>query len=499
VGSGQNKKSLGLSAVSGMSWGLLGGAVGKLAASMAQIYAGWVLSTEDFALFAMASSCAAVLSGLVNGGTHRILVQRAQRYDDQSFAVLLLSFLFNLVVMAALTASAAPLARLFDAPALVPMLAVMGLSTLVSTPGHVLHAKLIGALKFGAVQGLAMCSHLIRHGSLVLFAFLGMGPLSFVLPLLVISVTDTLLAWRVVRRLPPRRPVSMPALLDVLKDSRWVMAGACAGALVQNGDNLAVSMFADKGTLGTYFFAFQLTFAFASLLGGTLQTVAMPMLAGISDNPGRQRQAVERAVGAASLASCGAATLIAVAASPVIHGLWAGKWDAAARAVQILSLAVPAVLVSWIGKSAIEARGGWPAATCLSMAEGAGTVAAAAGGAACGGLLTIAASVAAFKVFAGLAHVAAAARCFGGKVRPSLAPVLSSYAAMLGSLAVGRVIMPESMDSMGVGGVACTALATVAVFVLLSLVLCRFGVCELFGIARQILQRPLKDSRGCTT
>lgn len=483
-----------------MSWGVLGGAVGKLAASGAQIYSGWVLSTEDFALFAIASSCAAVLSGLVNGGTHRILVQRAGRYDDHASAVLRISFVFNLVVMAALAVSAAPVARLFDAPALYPMLAVMGLATLVSTPGHVLHAKLIGELRFGAVQGLAMCSHLVRHGSLVLFAFFGMGPLSFVLPLLVISVTDTLLVWRVVRRLPPRLPVGVCCTLrDILKDSRWVMAGSCAGAVVQNGDNLAVGMFADMSTLGVYFFAFQLTFACASLLGGTLQTVVMPMLAGISDNPVRQRQAMNRAVGAASLASCGVATLVAVAAPPVIHGLWAGKWDAAIGAVQILSLAVPAALVSWIGKSAIEARGGWPTATCLSVAEGAGTVAAAAGGAACGGLLTIAAFVAAFKVLAGLAHVAAAARSLGGKARPSLEPVLSSHTAMLASLAVGCSIMPGSAGPVRVGGVACTALATALVFVPLSAVMCRFGVSELLGIAGQILHRPLKDSGGCTS
>jgi len=340
-------------AISGLAWGAIGGLVGKAAAFAVQIYLGWILTKEDFALYAVVTACTTVTAGLIKGGTQRILIQRNARYAELFWIVLVMSFGFNALVCVLLAAAALPVAHFYHAPGVAPMLLIIGLATVISTPGYVFHAKLAGQLRFATIQRLAICSHVVRNASTALFAFLGLGALSFVLPVLVIAVTDTLLAWRVAGEMPARRPVNRALAWDVFRDSRWMMIGTFAAALIQNGSNMGVTAMGSARELGIYFFAFQLTFALASLVGGTLQSVIVPTLVRIGDDVARQRKGFERAVSTAAVGASFIALVLIIVAPPMVNLLWAGKWDEAIPVVQVLALGIPGVMVSSIARAAV--------------------------------------------------------------------------------------------------------------------------------------------------
>ncbi|MBK7420445.1 MAG: oligosaccharide flippase family protein [Nitrospira sp.] len=64
----QIRKGLGNRITSGLLWSVLSIAVGKGASLIAQIILGWLLSKEDFALYAIAISWSTIVMALRNGG-----------------------------------------------------------------------------------------------------------------------------------------------------------------------------------------------------------------------------------------------------------------------------------------------------------------------------------------------------------------------------------------------------------------------------------------------
>jgi len=476
-------------AVSGLAWGALGGLIGKAAGFAVQIYLGWILTQEDFALYAIVTACTTVTAGLVNGGPQRILLQRNARYAELFWVVLVMSFGFNALVCMLLAGAALPMAHLYHASSLAPMLAIIGVATVVSTPGYVFHAKLSGQLRFATIQRLAICSHIVRNASTALFAFFGLGALSFVLPVLVIAVTDTLLAWRVVGPLPKHGPIHRRLAWDILRDSRWMMVGTFAAALIQNGSNMGVSLVGSARELGVYFFGFQLTFALASLLGGSLQQVMVPTLVRMESDAARQRSGFGRAVSATAVASSLLAVALIVAAPAMISLLWDGKWNDAIVVVQILALGIPGLMISWIARAAVEARGAWRTLTVLAVAEGVATVGAALLGALAGGLALIAALVAGVKLVAAVIQLAIAARRLGGGFTAVLRPFLSAQVAAIVAMIMASILVSGHpwLAATDIAAAVLTLLTALPLAFAGQLLLCRNGTQALICAVRHIV------------
>jgi len=427
-------QSLKKNALVGVVWGAIGSIVGKSAGFIAQIVLGWLLSKEDFALYAIAVSFASFTACLNNGGSHRILIQKAKEYENYAWLIFIISLIFNFFILGIMLAGARVVSEIYQAPDLNMMFALMGGATVLATPSYIFHARMLGELRFKVMQILAICSHIIRHGSTIVLAYMGFGALSFVLPLVLNALTDNIFAWIAVKELPPKRKMSWKAIKAILHNSKWVIFGSFSMALVQNGDNLAISLTADKVTLAEYFFAFQLTFSLASLLGGSLQSVLMPTFSNVADDLDRQRAAFLRSVNAmAVVVSLVSLTLVPLA-QPLISFIWAGKWDEAIPVVQLLSLSLPFVILSSIARAAIESKGKWKLVSILSLCEGVGTVSAALIGGMMGGLVEIASAVAILKIFAGLFQLIVAIRVLSGKISIMIRPVIGAYISVIFAL-----------------------------------------------------------------
>ena len=65
-----------------MLWATFGTLASKFASLAAQLVLGWVLSKEDFALYAIAISWSTIVLALRNGGTQRLLIQQGSKYEE---------------------------------------------------------------------------------------------------------------------------------------------------------------------------------------------------------------------------------------------------------------------------------------------------------------------------------------------------------------------------------------------------------------------------------
>ncbi|MCI1278805.1 MAG: oligosaccharide flippase family protein [Nitrospira sp.] len=450
---------------SGMLWATFGTLASKFASLGAQLVLGWVLSKEDFALYAIAIAWSTMVLALRNGGTQRLLIQQGEKYEDYATVFFKIAVLFNGLGFLVLILAAPVLSSLYESPALSLLLWIIALSLPLSTASMVFQAKLSSELNFRHLTQLNISSAVLRHGSMAAFALMGLGPISFVLPLLVIAIFETVGGWYLVGKWPPNRPLTWSKMRGVLIDTRWIMLTTLAGILTMNGDYLAVSLLQSKETLGVYYFGFQLTFSIAVLFNNGVEGVMMPTFSRLDNDQERQKVAFLKAVRVLMLGSTLACFALFLGASSLVHGLWAGKWDSAIPVVQLLALSLPVKMVMPLCRSLMEGRGEWRIVSTLLLADGFGTVIAGGLGAWLGGVVAIAATVSVYNLSYGLFFCGIITRRIGGQIRTTFVPMLTTLAfGILALLTTALLTYVGSVDSTNIWQAAMLILTYVAVY-----------------------------------
>ena len=422
-----SKPTLGGLAATGMLWVSVGAVASKLASLGAQLVLGWVLSTEDFALYAIAISWSTIVLALRNAGTQRYLIQKGNSYDEFASVCFKIALLFNGIGFVLLALAAPALSHLYESQSLNTIIWIIALSLPLNTASLIFQAKLSSEMKFQTLTRIHIWSALLRHGSMAAFALMGLGPLSFVLPLILIAVFETVAGWYVVGAWPPHQRLTWHAMRCVLRDSRWIMLTSLAGILVMNGDYLAISLLQTKETLGLYYFGFQLSFSLAVLFTNGVEAVMMPTFSRLHHDQERQKVAFFRAARVLMLGATLACFALVLAANPLVHGLWGGKWDRAIPVVQILALSLPIKLVLPLCRTLMEGRGEWRFVSTVLLADGIGTVIAGAVGAWLGGLIAIAAVVSGYNLLVGLMFCGFLTKRIGGQLGNLFVPILSTF------------------------------------------------------------------------
>jgi PST family polysaccharide transporter len=422
-----SKPTLGGLAATGMLWVSVGAVASKFASLGAQLVLGWVLSTEDFALYAIAISWSTIVLALRNAGTQRYLIQKGNSYDEFASVCFKIALLFNGIGFVLLALAAPALSHLYDSQSLNAIIWIIALSLPLNTASLIFQAKLSSDMKFQKLTRINIWSALLRHGSMVAFALMGLGPISFVLPLILIAVFETVAGWYVVGVWPPYRRLTWQAMRGVLQDSRWIMLTSLAGILVMNGDYLAISLLQTKETLGIYYFGFQLSFSLAALFTNGVEAVMMPAFSSLHNEQERQKMAFFKAARVLMLGATLACFALVLTANPLVHGLWGGKWDSAIPVVQLLALSLPIKLVVPLCRSLLEGRGEWKFVSTLLLADGIGTIIAGGVGAWLGGLMTIAAVVSGYNLLFGLMFCGFVTKRIGGQLKNMLVPVLATF------------------------------------------------------------------------
>ena len=420
----------------GMLWATLGTVTSKCASFGAQLALGWMLSTEDFGIYAVAIAWSTIVLSLRNGGTQRALIQLGVNAAEAAGLFFKIALAFNLVGGLTLAAAGPLLADFYDQQVLRPLLWVIALALPLNTAALIFQAQLSAAMDFRGVTIITTRSAILRHASSVVFAWLGFGPLCFVLPLIVIAVYETAAGWARNGRWATHKGLTWASFAEVFRSTRWIMLTSLANVLAINGDYLAISFFQDKSTLGLYYFGFQLSLSLAVLFTNGVESVMLPTFARLADDLTRQRQAFFRAIRVLTITTTLACFGLFLAAGPLVHWLWAGKWDKAVPVVQILTLSLPIRLLVPLCRSLMEGRGEWWLVAALLAVDATGTLVASALAAWLGGLATIAGAMSAYSLTFGLFMCWITARRLGGQLGEVFVPVVSALGCGITALLV---------------------------------------------------------------
>ncbi len=384
-------------AFSGTIWMFFTTGIGKIATLLTQIVLGWVLSKQDFGLYALALSVATSVSLLRNGGTQQILIQRGERYSDLAPLIVKFAFYFNCTAFLILLILAPVAAQIYDAPELTWMIGFIALSFLLMTPSLIFRAKLSIAKRFKSFALIKLSSDLVRQFSTMFFALIGIGPLSFVLPMAIEPVLWGVLGWICVKQWPNSLKLTWKKFKEIFKDARWVMLGTLAISVTQNGDYFIIGLFESKTDLGIYFFSLQLTVAVSVLFVSTIETVMLPILAPLKMNLPQLKDTFKLVLRNINFIGIPLTVGLFFSIEPLVGLFWQGKWEDAVPIAQILSLTVPANLLVSLGRTLTEALGYWRYRLWLIGGYGLGGMITVAIAAWLGDLLTIATFVCLYR------------------------------------------------------------------------------------------------------
>lgn len=364
-------KALARATSRGFSWMSVSLVVGRAILFVAQVVLGWILTQEDFGVFAIVAAVIAFAKVFHSGGVPLVLVQRGNdEYERLQGAAFWMGMCFSVGAAIVLAAAAPWIGQIYDEKRLVPLLWILAVTLPLGSPASLLRAKLQLDLRFRAISLITVTRVVIRSVGMIVLAFLGSGIYCFVIPMLFVAVFEDVATYLATRATPWLHPARFREWPMLLKDSYWVIFATIFRGLSRNGDVVVLGLLIPQTLLGCYFFGYQLTIQITYLVALTLRQVLFPVMSKFASQPQRHANAIVRTVRMLMLLAAPASMLIAAIIRPAEEIIWKLKWAEAVPLMQVFSVVAPILILTDVAHSALTSRGQFRRSGLVILAEG---------------------------------------------------------------------------------------------------------------------------------
>lgn len=334
--------TLGERALHGSAWLIGASGLAKAVGFVCQLILAGMLSRTDFGVYAIAISLSVILSILRDCGIPTVLEQKGRDFDRYAGPAFWMMLVINSVTGLMIAGSAPLAARWYHIPELADVMQLFAVSVPLCVLPGLLAIKLNLKLEFRTLGLIQLTSALIRNASLLLFAWAGFGARSFIWPLIITNLTDSLMLWAATRFSPWRLSPRFSQWPELFASGRWVVLGTFAIAFGNTGAYFLLGKLLPSDVLGIYFFAYQLVVQLGTLLADNVYQVLFAAFLRVGNDIARIRAAVPRALGIVTTIGATASLAVAAVFKPLESFLWHGKWAGAVHAVYVLALIWPA-------------------------------------------------------------------------------------------------------------------------------------------------------------
>lgn len=308
-----------------------------------------LLTPDDFGLIAMV----AIVIGLVNvikeAGLSPATIQRRDLTHGQVSNLFWANLGISLLLMGILAASAPYLARFYGRPEL-RMVTIAFAGTLIFSGLSVQHQALLRRqMRFVALAAIRIVSLLLSAGAAIACAAAGWGYWSLVVMQGGMVVVGAVGAW-IACRWVPSRPARRESVRSLLAFGGHFVAADLLNYLCRTLDKMLVAKFAGAAALGFYSRAFRLLLLPISQLNVPLNTVAIPALSRLQDEPARFRDYYRQGLQMIVTAGVPLVAFTFVTADEIVLLLLGDQW---AETVLFFRVLAPAALVGTVNVAAM--------------------------------------------------------------------------------------------------------------------------------------------------
>ena len=199
-------------------------------------------------------------------------------------------------------------------------------------------AQLSRQLRFQALAVVNVVEMTLLNLLTLLFAWLGFGAFSFVVPLTIGGLILTIALWWWVR--PPWAPrLGIRRWRYLIGDSNRLLNAEFGRMLVDQSDYMSLGLFrVDLGLVGIYANGFKFSIQTVRLLMVNMTTILFPAFTKLNDQPQRQYDGFFKAQRILAMVGVSGCLLQAAVAEPFAHLFFPPAWYPSIVVMQILSL-----------------------------------------------------------------------------------------------------------------------------------------------------------------
>ncbi|MBB6430785.1 oligosaccharide flippase family protein [Algisphaera agarilytica] len=486
--------NLGQRAAQALAWTLLLTLFSKVISLGGQVVLAWLLAPRAFGLIGLAYTLTAFTALLQRAGIREVLVHRHRRFHLWATPGFWMSLTFGVLTSAVMLGMAPVLARVYGEPELVGLIMVLALAAPINGVASVADAKLQSQLRFGLISRVGMLQAILTMGLTILFAWLGFGAYSFVMPQPIAALFNLVCLWRAADVSVTGKP-RFSCWRYLLSDSLVMLLGSVLIAVIAQGDYFILGLVLDATEVGLYFFAFNLSIQVITLFSSQFTRVLFPTLASI-DDPYRQTEVYLRVSRMLTLAAMPFAGMQILIADPLIRLMFDERWYPAITIFQVLSLATVFRVVSTSAGSLLQAQGRFKfrlyifccytpiflAAVYLGTVSRGDAVGAALG-------------VSSFYSVIGFLHVWLISHKYGGTWKDIVTIYAAPLIATALSMGIAWLAMEQLPDATPIGKIGCIALG-IALMLPIYVLVARLLAREIFDEIIQRLMKLVKRKRG---
>lgn len=434
-GSGGGKKGGGLrkKTTAGLLYMLSQTVLMRFVSLGAQILLAWILIPDDFALYGIAMTIGQIVGIVRQAGVRDILIHRQHRAKKWTNAAFWMTLTTGLVLGAMLAAATPALAGFFKRPELIPLILVLAVASPFQCIAQIGLALIQAKMRFKLLATVELGNNLVLTALKIVFALMGMGAMSFILPLLIVAILKVLVLYPIAKPKVRWNP-QFRRWKYLIGDSLRLIGGGLGWALVIQGDYLVLGrLFPGAAAIGHYFFAYQLSSQTVTLFGRSLDMVLFPVLSTIQTDKDRQRRGFLRALRAMAVGGIPACMLQAAAAEPLFLAVMPEKFHASIPYVMLLSLAMAGRLMAPPSRAMMRAQGRFSVYWWMTWMYAASLIITATLEGMVGTPLTVAIVVAANLLVWGVAFIYATLRTAPGALKGTLSVITAP--TLLGGIA----------------------------------------------------------------
>lgn len=347
---------LGRSAARGFVWQTGAAVTMKVVSVLSNLVLAKILLQEDFGAVALAYSVTFLGATLANAGVSDVLIQRQARLHLWINPGFWMSLTCG-VAGALVTLLLAPIAALaFDDPRLIGLIVVIALGIPLQNFATVPDAILVSRLRFRLVATLALVAAVVQTALTLLFAWIGFGAYSFVLPPPLVALAVGLVKWSLAAP-PVRLALETRRWRYLVGDSSAVFGVRLLSNFLGQADYIILGYLYSTSIVGSYYFAYNLAAQFARLAITNFNSVLYPTLSRLQDHPQRQVDATLRTARMIVTFCVPLCFMQAAAAGPGEQLLFGGKWKDAVPIMQVLSVGLGITSAGWVTESFLRSMG----------------------------------------------------------------------------------------------------------------------------------------------
>lgn len=327
----------------------------KITAISGQIILAWLLLPEQFGLISLVYTVTTIGMLIQQFGLNDVLVRRQKSFSNWLPLSFGISWIFGLISFFLLLILGFIGSKIYHDHNIFILVSFYAFTTPMDALSVIPLTKLRIELDFRTLAIIRVMETVMSMLLTVIFAWMGFGVYSFVIPPLVVSAVALIVKYRITHlKIPLKLHLRRWKYLTV--NSSWSLMHSVIQRIMDQIDTILLGIMVSKTVVGIYYMAFTLSIQVIGFVANNLPQVLFPSLASIK-NSDRAKEIYKKSVTYLSVFGAAFAIWQGATAYWLVRVVLSSKWVDTIPLVEVLSIGMAFRAIAWLWSIPFRVKG----------------------------------------------------------------------------------------------------------------------------------------------